>query len=310
MMEKRLYGLSLRMLVILGSFMSYQAYGMEADRANVVDPIEVRDIDPITAEEIQDLAEDIKACVAARSSLKNMVFHGSPGIGKNVIVALAKFCGLKLVYLDAEKLINNGSEYLRLFFESTRRLPAPVLICIENAELVLGKRNTMNARQISIMLEFLEHMGSETNNYMVVALAEKVADLDEAFLSRCDKIFDLGVSPSVCRRKVLDRLIAEHLIRQSIPQRQPLLAWFFGLNPSPVQLKIADDALSEAMREAIVAKTKGFTGRHILKMIETMKAVAYATEDCTLTAELINRVVDTMISERDRELTGFSRVTK
>ncbi len=274
-------------------------------------------LDPVTAARIQETATGLKNVVANGSFLKNMLFWGPPGTGKTMsALRVARSCGLEYMYFAGTDLLGfseeEGIKKLRELFGFAKKYGTPVVVVIDEAELVLGSRSNPNMtnKQKVFLNEILTYTGTETREYMVIALTNRPEDLDEAFLSRCDDRIFIGTPDVARRREILDHYIEENLIKESKPvalQKGWFSGWFSAAPAPAAQLKIAEDALSDEARTAIVAQIDGFVGRDIMKLVNQLKFSAYQTENCTLTAEIVTRVVATKVAERAAQQLGFNR---
>ena len=272
---------------------------------------------PDVAARIQETAYGLKNAVTNGSYLKNMLIWGPPGTGKTMsLLRMARSCGLEYMYFAGSDLlgfsVEEGIKKLRELFDYAKHYGKPVLIGIDEIEQVCGKRSNprMTDKAKTFLNEILTYTGTETREYMVVGLTNRPEDLDEAFLSRCDDKIFVGAPDAIRRREILDHYIEENLMKASQPpqlQRSWFSGWFSSPPPPPAQVKIEANVLSDEARAQIVAKTDGFVGRAIMKLVNQLKFSVYQTENVTLTADIVNRVVDTKVAERKAGLEGYSR---
>lgn len=80
---------------------------------------------------------------------------------------------------------------------------------------------------------------------------------------------------------------------------------FFRRQPQKIEVKgITDDLIREA-----AAKTEGFSGREIAKLLASVQAAVYGSKDCELTPALFREVVDYKVAEHQqrRRLAGHEQ---
>ncbi len=259
----------------------------------------------------------LKKAVSTDDLLFNMLIWGPPGTGKTMMAQrLARSSGLDFIYFSGSSLDQFSLEEalikLHELFEYPKKTGKKVVIIIDEAERLLGKRSPgMPEKTAKILTDILTYLGSETSDYMAIALSNRPEDLDEAFLSRCDYRLYVGAPDQNQRARIIKKYATDYLFNTPPVTRVPTLAarlWNKISKPKlQPRIAIAPDALDDAMIEAIARQTDGFVGRDLSKMVFEMRRCAQVSADKTLTKEMVNTVVARKIKEHAQQDGGFKR---
>ena len=145
---------------------------------------------------------------------------------------------------------------------------------------------------------------------MMVLLTNRPEDLDEAVLSRCDQRIEIGTPAPAQRRSILDMYVNKYLFNANqLQPSKPFWSGWFGSEEEMKQVTIAEDVFTPEEIDSISGKLNGFVGRDISKLVLQILTSTYATEECKVTKEIVDRVVTTKIREKSAQTEGFKRTT-
>jgi SpoVK/Ycf46/Vps4 family AAA+-type ATPase len=285
---------------------------VESDLKDVV-------LEPELAARINELVEGLKNTVANGAFLKNVLLYGPPGTGKTMCaMRVAHSCGLEFIYFSASALeslsLEEGLRQLTELFRFAQNSPKKLMIIIDEAEKLFANRKRpggISDKTSSLLTHVLTYTGTETRDYMVVALTNLPEHLDAAFLSRCDDRIRIGLPGPDERRDILQKNIEKELIKGE-HLRPPVISAFsynywFGPTHMIKQLKIQNDTFTDEYIDHLRDTTEGFTGRDLKKMVGQMYTSGCATADCTLTREIVDRVVRIKKLEKEAENRNFAQ---
>lgn len=159
-----------------------------------------------------------KLLEANMSPIKGILLFGPPGTGKTTMArAIARETNMKLIVVSAGEFINKyvgeSEKALREIFETAKE-NAPALICFDEIESFLSKRNSeTRSYERNIITTFLSQMDgfNALKNVLVIGTTNRPELIDEAALrpGRFDKVIYVGAPDESARkslfRKYLDK---------------------------------------------------------------------------------------------------------
>lgn len=269
-------------------------------------------LEPKLSKRIATLAEATKSTVKNETYFKNILFYGPPGTGKTMVAQrIARSSGLEYIYFAASSLdqfpLEEAVIKLTELFEYAKRSTKKLMIIIDEAEVLFASRDKKLSEKTRKMLtHVLTYTGTESKNFMIVALTNRPEDLDKAFLKRCDDRVEIG-APSLEQRKlILKKYFDEYLV---VPSKQKVvkpsyLDQLLGRKAQP-KFSIEAQALTKDFIDQIAGKLNNFVGRDISKLVLALQSAALTSHNRLLTVEMIDEIVDLKIAEEDKLSSGF-----
>lgn len=291
--------------------MSNFVYGIKPPQGKIEDVI----LEPKLQYRISKLAESLKNTIKNGAYLKNILFYGPPGTGKTMLAKrLAYNCGLDYIYFAASALdtmsLDLALSQLTELFEFAKRSAKKLMIIIDEAEILFANRDkNLSENTRKLLTHILTYTGTETRDFMVIALTNRPEDLDSAFLSRCAERIKIDAPAAEQRRQILKQYIHKYLEdpSQLQPQATSFFGRIFGSTEAPKAIVIEPNVLSEEALDVLNQKLEGFVGREISQLVLEWQSRAYATEGGILTADIIQDVATTKIEQKKTEIAGFGK---
>ena len=266
-------------------------------------------LEPELAERIQVIADTLSITVKNGSYLPNLILYGPPGTGKTMVAQrMARSCGMHYLYTSGTHIEGNTTEgaikQIQDLFTFAKNSDEKFMIIIDEAEVLFAKRSPlMNDKTRKLLNLLLTYFGTESRNVMIVLLTNRFGDLDEAVLSRADQKIAIGVPAAAERRAILEMYVKKYLFEGG--HLQPKVSFFsnwFGSEPEMKKVTVAEDVLTSSELDRISTKLEGFVGRDISKLVLQILTTTYATEECMVTQEIVDRVVAMKLKEQAVEI--------
>ena len=279
--------------------------GRVANKASVKDVI----LEPELAKRIEVLDKSIQNTVKNGAPFGNILFYGPPGTGKTMLAKrLALSSGLEYIYFSASALeqlsLEEGLIKLTELFEFAKKSSKKLMIVIDEAEKLFANRDHQISDKTSkLFTHVLSYTGTESYDFMVVALTNRPQDLDKAFLSRCDDKIKIDVPGFEQRRALIRKYFTDYLITAAKPlpvakgSMDNFVKWLEN-KPQPARrITIDKTVLSVNFINELTQKTDGFVGRDIAKMFIAILKATYVSDDAHVTPELVNHIVAIKVAE-------------
>lgn len=231
---------------------------------------------------------------------RHYLFYGPPGTGKTMLAkAMALEAGLEYMYFPAPNLeeysLEEGIKQIRHLFEYARAYPKKLMIIIDEADAVFAKRNSCSHTMRAFLNLILAYMGTEQNNFIVIAITNRPVDFDSAALSRFGEKLKIG-SPEFNERKEIFTQYAHKYFIQSNELRKDNRSFFQRfLSPRPktrLPLSVADDVFTEETFNTLAEQSEGLAGRDISDVMLAVQNAAYGMLDRTITQDIIYAALD------------------
>ncbi|BBG98489.1 AAA-type ATPase family protein [Prunus dulcis] len=262
---------------------------------------------PSLQRRIEHLANATTNTKSHQAPFRNMLFYGPPGTGKTMAAReMARKSGLDYALMtggDVAPLGPQAVTKIHELFDWAKKSRQGLLLFIDEADAFLCERNKtyMSEAQRSALNALLFRTGDQSKDIVLALATNRPGDLDSAVADRIDEVLEFPLPGEEERFKLL-KLYLDKYIAQS-ETRKP--GWFrnlFKRQPQKIEMKgLTDDMLKEA-----AAKTDGFSGREIAKLMASVQAAVYGSENCVLDPSLFREVVDYKVAEHQqrRKLAG------
>lgn len=177
----------------------------------------------------------------------------------------------------------------------------------EYQNLLIYRRNKtyMSEAQRSALNALLFRTGDQSKDIVLALATNRPGDLDSAVADRIDEVLEFPLPGEGERFKLL-KLYLEKYIAQAGERKAGLFSNLFRKQQQKIEIKgLSDDIIKEA-----AAKTEGFSGREIAKLMASVQAAVYGSENCVLDASLFREVVDYKVAEHEqrRKIAGAEAV--
>lgn len=159
----------------------------------------------------------------------------------------------------------------------------------------------MSEAQRSALNAMLYRTGDQSKDIVLVLATNRPGDLDSAVADRIDEVLEFPLPEEEERFKLL-KLYLDKYIAQAGSRKSGWFKNLFKKQQQTIEIKgLTDDVIREA-----AAKTEGFSGREIAKLMAGVQAAVYGSEQCVLDPALFREVVDYKVAEHQqrRKLAG------
>lgn len=256
---------------------------------------------PSLEKRIQQLANATANTKAHQAPFRNMLFYGPPGTGKTMVAReLARRSGLDYALMTGGDVAPLGSQAvtkIHQLFDWSKKSKKGLLLFIDEADAFLCERNKtyMSEAQRSALNALLFRTGDQSKDIVLALATNRPGDLDSAVADRIDEVIEFPL-PGEDERFKLIKLYLEKYIAQAGERKPGLFSNLFKKQQQKIEIKgLTDDILREA-----AARTEGFSGREVAKMMAGVQAAVYGSEDCVLDANLFREVVDYKVAEHQQ----------
>ncbi|CAD6249851.1 unnamed protein product [Miscanthus lutarioriparius] len=264
-------------------------------------------LNPSLQKRVKQLANATANTKLHQAPFRNMLFYGPPGTGKTMAAReLARNSGLDYALMTGGDVAPLGSQAvtkIHQLFDWAKKSNRGLLLFIDEADAFLCERNKtyMSEAQRSALNALLFRTGDQSKDIVLALATNRPGDLDSAVADRIDEVLEFPLPGEDERFKLLKLYLDKYIIKAGDKHEKSWLR-FFRRQPQKIEVKgITDDLIREA-----AAKTQGFSGREIAKMMASVQAAVYGSKDCELTPGLFREVVDYKFAEHQqrRRLAG------
>ena len=151
----------------------------------------------------------------------------------------------------------------------------------------------MSEAQRSALNALLFRTGDQSKDIVLALATNRPGDLDSAVADRIDEVLEFPLPGEDERFKLLKLYLDKYIARAG--ERRSWKSIFTRQQQSIEIVNISDDILKEA-----AAKTEGFSGREIAKMMAGVQAAVYGSKDCVLNPGMFLEVVDYKVAEHQQ----------
>ncbi|XP_022744852.1 ATPase family AAA domain-containing protein 3-like [Durio zibethinus] len=256
---------------------------------------------PSLQKRIQQLAGATANTKAHQAPFRNMLFYGPPGTGKTMAAReLARKSGLDYALMtggDVAPLGPQAVTKIHQLFDWAKKSKRGLLLFIDEADAFLCERNKtyMSEAQRSALNALLFRTGDQSKDIVLALATNRPGDLDSAVADRIDEVLEFPLPGEDERFKLL-KLYLDKYVAQAGSRKSGVLQNIFKKQQQKIEIKgLTDDVLREA-----AAKTEGFSGRELAKLMASVQAAVYGSENCVLDPSLFREVVDYKVAEHQQ----------
>ncbi|KAK2365555.1 P-loop containing nucleoside triphosphate hydrolase superfamily protein [Trifolium repens] len=256
---------------------------------------------PSLHKRIEQLAYATANTKLHQAPFRNILFYGSPGTGKTMAAReLARKSGLDYALMTGGDVAPLGSQAvtkIHELFDWAKKSNRGLLLFIDEADAFLCERNKtyMSEAQRSALNALLFRTGDQSKDIVLALATNRPGDLDSAVADRIDEVLEFPLPGEEERFKLL-KLYLDKYIAQAGSRKSGFS--LFKANPQKIEIKgVTDDIIKEA-----AAKTNGFSGREIAKLMASVQAAVYGSDNCVLDASLFREVVDYKVAEHQQRI--------
>ncbi|VVA96285.1 unnamed protein product [Arabis nemorensis] len=262
---------------------------------------------PSLHKRIEQLANATANTKSHQAPFRNMLFYGPPGTGKTMAAReLARKSGLDYALMTGGDVAPLGSQAvtkIHELFDWGKKSKRGLLLFIDEADAFLCERNKtyMSEAQRSALNALLFRTGDQSKDIVLALATNRPGDLDSAVADRVDEVLEFPLPGEEERFKLLN-LYLEKYIAEAGPRKPGLFHRLFKKEQQKIEIKgVTEELLKEA-----AGKTEGFSGREIAKLMASVQAAVYGSEDCVLDSTLFREVVEYKVAEHQqrRKLAG------
>ena len=153
----------------------------------------------------------------------------------------------------------------------------------------------MSEAQRSALNALLFRTGDQSKDIVLALATNRPGDLDSAMADRIDEVLEFPLPGEDERFKLL-KLYLDKYIAHAGEKKSSWFKQLFQRQQQKIEIKGLTD---EVIREA-AAKTEGFSGREIAKLMASVQAAVYGSENCVLDSNLFREVVDYKVAEHQQ----------
>ncbi|CAL9091288.1 unnamed protein product [Musa textilis] len=257
-------------------------------------------LNPSLQKRVEQLASATANTKAHQAPFRNMLFYGPPGTGKTMAAReLARQSGLDYALMTGGDVAPLGSQAvtkIHQLFDWAKKSRKGLLLFVDEADAFLCERNKtyMSEAQRSALNALLFRTGDQSKDIVLALATNRPGDLDSAVADRIDEVLEFPLPREEERFKLIKLYMDKYIAKAG----ESKSSWFSLFRPQPQRIEIkgiSDDGIREA-----AAKTEGFSGREIAKLMASVQAAVYGSKDCELTSGLFREVVDYKAAEHQQ----------
>ncbi|CAH2072561.1 unnamed protein product [Thlaspi arvense] len=256
---------------------------------------------PSLQKRIEQLASATANTKSHQAPFRNMLFYGPPGTGKTMAAReLARKSGLDYALMTGGDVAPLGAQAvtkIHQLFDWSKKSKRGLLLFIDEADAFLCERNKtyMSEAQRSALNALLFRTGDQSKDIVLALATNRPGDLDSAVSDRVDETLEFPLPGEEERFKLLNLYLEKYISKTNL-KKPGLLQSLFKKDQQKIEVKgITEELLKEA-----AAKTIGFSGREIAKLMASVQAAVYGSADCLLDANLFREVIDYKVAEHQQ----------
>ncbi|XP_038998093.1 ATPase family AAA domain-containing protein 3-B-like [Hibiscus syriacus] len=257
---------------------------------------------PSLQKRIQQLAGATANTKAHQAPFRNMLFYGPPGTGKTMAAReLATKSGLDYALMTGGDVAPLGAQAvtkIHQLFDWAKNSKRGLLLFIDEADAFLCERNKnyMSEAQRSALNALLFRTGDQSKDIVLALATNRPGDLDSAVADRIDEVLEFPL-PGEDERFKLVKLYLDKYIAQAGSRKPGVIQ---NILKKQQQKKIDIKGLTDDILREAATKTEGFSGREIAKLMASVQAAVYGSENCVLDPTLFREVMDYKVAEHQQ----------
>ncbi|KAJ6836263.1 ATPase family AAA domain-containing protein 3-like [Iris pallida] len=258
-------------------------------------------LNPSLRRRIKQLASATANTKAHGAPFRNFMFYGPPGTGKTMAAReLARESGLDYALMTGGDVAPLGSQAvteIHQLFDWSKKSRRGLLLFIDEADAFLCERSKthMSEAQKSALNALLFRTGDQSKDIVLALATNRPGDLDSAVADRIDEVLEFPLPGEEERLKLLRLYLNKYITRAGEEKR----GWFRSLFRRQQQT-IRIRGVTKDLLEEVAAKTEGFSGREMAKLMASVQAAVYGSRDCELGSGLFREVVDYKVAEHQQ----------
>lgn len=257
-------------------------------------------VDPMLKARLDRIAHQTKNTKKHGGNLQHLLLYGQPGTGKTLFAEnLALDSGMDYAILSGANLSRfnqaESLEELRKLFAWAEKSNKGTLLFFDECEGFAKKRggsNTSEAHE-KILSSWLKLTGTESKRVMLAGATNRPEDLDSAALSRFNMKVEFTLPREAERTQLILQYYRKHVQQHVKNAPTSLLEKIMHYFKPKGSLTQAPDLTDEQL-ELLVARTEGYSGRDISKMMDRIYTIGLAKDmpsvefaDCLLALDEI-----------------------
>lgn len=257
-------------------------------------------LEPNLEMRLREIAVSTKNTKSNKGLFRNLLMHGPPGTGKTLFAKkLAMHSGMDYAILtggDVAPMGREGVSAIHKVFDWSSTSRRGLLLFVDEADAFLRKRaNEQISEDLRAALNaFLYRTGEQSNKFMLVLASNQPEQFDYAINDRLDEIVSFSLPGIEERKRMIYHYFDRYLLKAGAGAKQIKLDNF--------------DFVKKC--EELAAKTDGFSGREISKLIVSCQAGAYASEDGVLTENIIEQKLKFALDAHEKKMKWRSEQEK
>uniref|UniRef100_A0A8C5Q1F9 ATPase family AAA domain containing 3A n=1 Tax=Leptobrachium leishanense TaxID=445787 RepID=A0A8C5Q1F9_9ANUR len=261
--------------------------------SKIQDALEGVVLSPKLEERVRDIAIATRNTKKNKGLYRNILMYGPPGTGKTLFAKkLANHSGMDYAIMtggDVAPMGRDGVTAMHKVFDWANTSKRGLLLFVDEADAFLRKRATEKISEDlrATLNAFLYRTGEQSNKFMLVLASNQPEQFDWAINDRIDEIVNFAL-PGLEERERLVRLYFDKYVL--IPASE-----------GKQRLKLAQFDYGKKCSD-LATLTEGMSGREISKLGVAWQAAAYASEDGTLTEEMIDARVADAIRQHQQKM--------
>jgi ATPase family AAA domain-containing protein 3A/B len=247
-------------------------------RSTAEDSLQGVVLEPKLEERLREIAVSTRNTKTNKGLFRNLLMYGPPGTGKTLFAKkLAMHSGMDFAIMtggDVAPMGREGVSAIHKLFDWSSTSRRGLLLFVDEADAFLRKRaNEQISEDLRASLNaFLYRTGDQSNKFMLVLASNQPEQFDYAINDRVDEMVNFGLPGLEERQRMIYHYFDKYLLQKSSGTKQ---------------IKLDKFDFSKKCAE-LAAKTEGFSGRAISKLIVACQAGAYSSDDGKLTEKMID----------------------
>ncbi len=255
-------------------------FGGSSDKKNIFEKIVLEES---LTERLQWTTNSLVNARRNKTPFRHLLLYGPPGTGKTLFArTLARQSGLDYAIMtggDVGPLGKDAVDELNKLFKWANNRKNGMILFIDEADAFLrqGRGLTpgatsggMSEDMRNVLSSFLHHTGTESNRVMVVLATNCREVLDRAVIDRMDEQFEFPHPGYPQRVQMINMFMKEHVVDR---------------------MAVDPDVMDPKYIEHLAAKTEGFSGRQISKLVLAFQSAVYGSGAQGLTKGMAETVL-------------------